>query len=127
MCPLFSCCHGRSTSPLSTPLYYLTRLLLALDAGEQRLVRQPRFSTRLDALWAHAGHLVQARYRVSQARAQELTEQLLTALLREACCRQALPELVSLAEAWGGRVQRGHWRTRIARQRRPARRRHGQQ
>lgn len=115
MCPPFSCCHGRSTSPLSTPLYYLTRLLLALDAGEHRLVQQPRLSTRLDALWTRAEGLVQARYYVSQARAHALTEQLLTALLREPCCRQSLLAAVPLAEAWGGRVQRGHWRARVAR------------
>jgi len=40
-------------------------------------------------------------YRVPQLRAQELTEQVVQALLREACCRQSVRDTISLAEALG--------------------------
>lgn len=100
MCPSLSCCHSRRTSLLSRQLHYLVRLLLA--SGTAELYPEPtHLPARIDALWGRVHHLMQARHRVCQARAQELTEQVLMALLGEECCRQSVRRTVPLAQALG--------------------------
>ena len=98
MCPPLSCCHGRSTSPLCVPLYYLLRLQLASATQQELLAVEPsQLRARQHALW----QAVEAHYCAGPARARELIEQLLTSLLLEDCCRQALRQAVSLVEALG--------------------------
>ena len=112
MCPLLSCCHGRSTSPLSTPLYRLLRLLLAGDTPQELApAEQAGLYAQLAARWDTLHVAVQAYYRTSAARARELTEQLLMSLLLEDCCRRSLRRAVPLAEALGlaQGVRWGEW------------------
>lgn len=100
MCPPLSCCHGRSTSPLSIPLYHLLRLQLT-SVHDLAPPERAKLPARLAACWEVLQATVQAHYRTDPGRARELTEQLLASLLLEACCRQALRQLVPLAEALG--------------------------
>ena len=100
MCPSLSCCHPGRPSLLSRQFHCLVRLLLA--SGTPELSPEPGgFPARLDALWQRVQQLVQARHCVDAARAQELTEHLLMALLGEACCRQSVRRTVPLAQALG--------------------------
>lgn len=100
MCPSLSCCHPGRPSLLSHQFHCLVRLLLA--SGTPELCPEPHgLPARLDALWQRVHQLMQARHRVDPARAQELTEHLLTALLGEECCRQAVRRTVPLAQALG--------------------------
>jgi hypothetical protein len=94
------------------------RLLLA--SGTPELSPEPDgFPARLEAVWERVHQLVQARHHVGRARAQELTEHLLAALLGEECCRQSVRRTVPLAQALG------RWRVlhRLRAQQRWARRR----
>lgn len=103
MCPPLSCCHHRSAyaSPLRRQLYCLVRLLLASGSAEVPAAQQAALEARLDTLWHCLYDAMQRYYRVPLPRAQELTEQVVHALLREACCRQSVRDTVSLAEALG--------------------------
>ncbi|MGI4865421.1 MAG: hypothetical protein ACRYFZ_15975 [Janthinobacterium lividum] len=110
MCHPLSCCHpAGSVSPLALPLHQLVRLLLASDAPEPELLpyQQPRLHARLDACWARLHATVQRLHGVSAGRAQQVGEQLLVALLREACCRQAVRQRVPLAQALGAAATQG--------------------
>ena len=102
MCPPLSCCHGRSMSPLSAPLHHLVRLLLA-EAAPHELAEAERATLPAfqQALWQQLQQAVQAHYRASVARADELLEQLVQGLLLEDCCRQSVRRAVPLAEALG--------------------------
>lgn len=99
MCPPLSCCHRWHTRPgaLRQHLYYLVRLLLA---GSPE-VPAAQLATRLDELWDYLHGAMRHYYRVPPGRAQELTGQVVHALLREDCCRQSVRATVSLAEALG--------------------------
>ncbi|MVN77722.1 hypothetical protein GO988_15420 [Hymenobacter sp. HMF4947] len=100
MCPTFSCCHPRRASLLSTQLHCLVRLLLA--SGTPELRPEPAgLSARLDALWLRTHGLMQTSYCVSAARARELTENALSALLSQECCCQAVRERLPLGQALG--------------------------
>ena len=100
MCPPLSCCHRRGTSLLSTHFYYLGRLLLA-SGTEELPAKHLSLPARMDTLWDYVHNAVQNRYQVSTARALDLTEFMLAALLREECCCQSLRQAISLAEALG--------------------------
>jgi hypothetical protein len=101
MCPPLSCCHrwGTHPSPLRRQLYYLVRLLLASGSDEVPTTRRAALETRLDTLWNCLYSAMRQYYRVPQSRAEELTGQVVHALLREACCRQSVRDNVSLEEA----------------------------
>jgi hypothetical protein len=103
MCPPLSCCHRqvRHPSPLRRQLYCLVRLLLASGSDEAPAAQRATLDTRLDSLWNCLYTAMRQYYRVPQSRAEELTEQVVHALLREACCRQSVREAVPLAEALG--------------------------
>jgi len=103
MCPPLSCCHRRSTysSLLRRQLYCLVRLLLASGSDEVPAAQLATLEARLDTLWHCLSDAMQQYYRVPPRRAQELTEQLVHALLRESCCRQSVRETISLDEALG--------------------------
>jgi hypothetical protein len=103
MCPPLSCCHRRSAyaSPLRRQLYCLVRLLLASGSAEVPAAQQAALETRLDILWHGLYDAMRHYYRVPQPRAQELTGQVVDALLREACCRQSVRDTISLEEALG--------------------------
>ncbi|MGI4871765.1 MAG: hypothetical protein ACRYFX_11375 [Janthinobacterium lividum] len=107
MCPPLSCCHGRSTSPLSVPLYHLLRLQLA-SATQRELpaVEPPRLRARQHALWQALHQAIETHHCTGPARAREMVEQLLMSLLLEECCRHSLRQAVSLAEAMGAVVGR---------------------
>lgn len=100
MCPPLSCCHRWHTRPgaLRQQLYYLVRLLLA-GGEEVSTAQQAAVGKRLDELWEGLHGAMQQYYRVSPSRAQDLTSQVVHALLREECCRQSICNSVSLAEA----------------------------
>lgn len=100
MCPPLSCCHHRRTrpGPLRQQLYCLVRLLLA-SCAEVPAAQQAALDTRLDTLWDCLHRAMQQYYRVSADRAQDLTSQVVHALLREQCCRQSIRTTISLAEA----------------------------
>ncbi len=102
MCPPLSCCHDWPTRPgaLRQRLYYLARLLLA-SGTEVLPVQQAALATRLDGLRAYLHGTMQYHYHVSPGRAQELTSQVVHALLRQECCRQSVRATISLAEALG--------------------------
>lgn len=119
MCPLLSCCHPRRSSLLSHQLHCLVRLLLA--SGTPELCPEPDgLPARLDALWQRVHQLMQARHRVDQVRAQELTEHLLMALLGAECCRQSVRRTVPLAQALGRLRVLHHLRNQQRRARRRA-------
>ena len=101
MCPPLSCCHRRGThpSPLRRQLYCLVRLLLASGSDEVPAPQQATLEARLDLLWNCLYTAMRQYYRVPQRRAEELTEQVVHALLREACCRQSVRAAVLLEEA----------------------------
>jgi hypothetical protein len=101
MCPPLSCCHRRSTysSLLRRQLYHLVRLLLASGSNEVPAAQLATLEARLDTLWHCLYGAMQEYYRVPPPRAQELTEQVVHALLREACCRQSVRDTISLKEA----------------------------
>jgi hypothetical protein len=103
MCPPLSCCHRRSTRPglVRQQLYNLVRLLLASNSAEVPIAQQAALEKQLDTLWSCLHHAMQQYYRVSQSRAQDLTDQVVHVLLREECCRQSVRETISLAEALG--------------------------
>jgi hypothetical protein len=87
-------------------------------------------ATRLDTLWDHLHTAMRQYYRVPQRRAEELTGQVVHALLRETCCRQSVRDAISLEEALGLAAAPEHgpgWPLVAAtpRQPRPAQRRNG--
>jgi hypothetical protein len=101
MCPPLSCCHRRGASILRRQLYCLVRLLLASGSDEVPAAQQPTLEARLDTLWDYLYTAMRQYYRVPQSRAEELTGQVVHALLREACCRQSVRDTISLEEALG--------------------------
>ena len=103
MCPPLSCCHRQSThfSLLRRQLYCLVRLLLVSGNAEVPAAQLATLQARLDTLWHCLSGAMRQYYRVPPRRAQELTEQVVHALLREACCRQSVRATISLEEALG--------------------------
>jgi hypothetical protein len=101
MCPPLSCCHRRGASVLRRQLYCLVRLLLASGSDEVSTAQQTLLEARLDTLWDCLYNAMRQYYRVPQNRAEELTGQVVHALLREACCRQSVRDAISLEEALG--------------------------
>lgn len=92
------------------------RLLLASDDAELLPYQQPRLQARLDACWERLHATVQHLHAVSRARAQQLVEQLLSALLGADCCRQAVRQRVPLAQALGAEAIHGcrlRWAARV--------------
>lgn len=100
MCPPLSCCHRWHTRPgaLRQQLYHVVRLLLA-SGEEVSTAQQAAVGKRLDELWDSLHGAMRQHYRVSPSRAQDLTSQVVHALLREECCRQSICNTVSLADA----------------------------
>lgn len=84
---------------LRQQLYCLVRLLLASSGDEVPAAQQAALAARLDTLWDCLHHAMQQYYRVSLSRAQDLTSQVVHALLREECCRQSIRTTISLSEA----------------------------
>jgi hypothetical protein len=84
---------------LRQQLYSLVRLLLASSGDEVSAAQQATLATRLDTLWSCLHRAMQQYYRVSLSRAQDLTNQVVHALLREECCRQSIRTTISLTDA----------------------------